>query len=512
MGKKGKNNNKKKDKDKNKNKNKNKNKDKDKDKGKKKTKGRSNTTAEPPKLSNNGSSGSKFKWSCPSERPAVSQTPKISVMSAPKDEEPPSLSLDMNVIGNGGFASQALASSRSPHSARLNIINYNASPSISPRSKSPSGDFAKFAAATTPKSLQSISPSASNGHYKSVSNNNLDNILRRGRKPKRKSSGNNKDENGHRRTRSLSSTREDDSWMSDGAGSSSSDRIKENIYQQKQLDLQALIGTGSKKKKLEIGKLFEKHIEKAKVVAAKGGNEPNTSGLREKLKDEQVALENAVNIVKDLGFLKYIKDNEIYSKIYIKKQKTVVSKNNDDEKEEKKEEILDYDLFDMNNIDVLSKFQGKTRDILTKVICKAITTLPFIEIVEICNCDLDAEFMEIFVDYLCEYYTLRGKDARITILSLQSNPIIDKGMIELCKLIKMNNKCLTTIKLQNNRRDISTLICQQICESLQENEYIIKFEFQFRHYQWRDYRDKVVKRNAEKARLMRLELQKNISV
>ena len=44
-------------------------------------------------------------------------------------------------------------------------------------------------------------------------------------------------------------------------------------------------------------------------------------------------------------------------------------------------------------------------------------------------------------------------------------------MIELCKLIRMNNKALTTIKLQNNRRDISTLICQQMCESLEEIIY-----------------------------------------
>lgn len=81
-------------------------------------------------------------------------------------------------------------------------------------------------------------------------------------------------------------------------------------------------------------------------------------------------------------------------------------------------------------------------------------------------------------------------------------------MIALCKLIRINDPTLTMIKLQNNRRDISTNVCQQICEALEQNDWIIKFEFEFRHYAERDRRDKVIKRNAEKARLARLELKK----
>ncbi len=79
----------------------------------------------------------------------------------------------------------------------------------------------------------------------------------------------------------------------------------------------------NKKNKDIIGKLFEKHIENANVVSVKGGGklsiEADKIKLRERLKNEEDALNNAVNIVSDLGFLKYIKDNEIYSKIYIKK-------------------------------------------------------------------------------------------------------------------------------------------------------------------------------------------------
>ena len=45
---------------------------------------------------------------------------------------------------------------------------------------------------------------------------------------------------------------------------------------------------------------------------------PNAQSLRDRLHDE--AMQNAVDIVADLGFLKYIKDNAVYSRIYIRQQ------------------------------------------------------------------------------------------------------------------------------------------------------------------------------------------------
>jgi len=304
-------------------------------------------------------------------------------------------------------------------------------------------------------------------------------------------------------------------------------RIRKGIEAQKRLDLQALMNRDSLKRKSEISKLFEKHIETAKSNEANGiatprcDLEPNAQSLRERLKDEAEAMANAVDIVADLGFLKYIKDNDVYSRIYIKKRRwTVTTRANDDDSKIQSgaegngstEEGNAYDLFDMNNINVLSQFGGTMRRTLSKVLCKAMTTIPSIEILEICNCDIDADFMELFVESMCGYYKRLGDEARISILSLQSNPITDRGMMALCRLIRLNHDTLTQIKLQNNRRDISTLICQQICEALDANHYVIRFEFAFRHYQWRDYRDKVIKRNAEKGRLKRLEMKKEMSM
>merc|ERR1712130_556478 len=130
----------------------------------------------------------------------------------------------------------------------------------------------------------------------------------------------------------------------------------------------------------------------------------------------------------------------IYSKLYVKRN------DDDDEKEN--------DLFDMNNVAVLKNLGEKQRNILTKVICKAIVSVPSFEIVEICNCDVDDNFMEVLCGNLVKYY-LKSKDAAISILSLQSNPIADRGMLALCKLIRVNHPSLTMIKLQNNRKDVS---------------------------------------------------------
>ena len=172
---------------------------------------------------------------------------------------------------------------------------------------------------------------------------------------------------------------------------------------------------------------------------------PNAQSLRDRLHDE--AMQNAVDIVADLGFLKYI---------------------------------------------------------------KAITRCRGLYILEICNCDVDADCMEVLVDELCAYYQRMGGGARISILSLQSNTITDRGVMALCRLIRLNDECLTQIKLQNNRRDISTLICQELCSAMDSNHFIVRFEFAFRHYQWRDYRDRVMKRNAKAAHRKRLEMRKEI--
>ena len=70
----------------------------------------------------------------------------------------------------------------------------------------------------------------------------------------------------------------------------------------KQLDLQSLINSGSKKQKRNY-RLFKKHFVKAKVSATKGGNKPNAVGSAEKLKDQKMPYR--------LSNIKYIIDNDI---------------------------------------------------------------------------------------------------------------------------------------------------------------------------------------------------------
>merc|ERR1712048_595745 len=129
---------------------------------------------------------------------------------------------------------------------------------------------------------------------------NLQNVLSRGRKleslPK-----------GKKRTRSLSNTRKDNSWMTHTSKDNASERIKTNISKQKQMDLPALMNNKSNKKKKDISKLFERHIETAKINAtdpnhpmnAQSSSKPiaNTAKLMERLKNEEDALLNAVDIV-----------------------------------------------------------------------------------------------------------------------------------------------------------------------------------------------------------------------
>merc|ERR1711971_1492449 len=100
---------------------------------------------------------------------------------------------------------------------------------------------------------------------------------------------------------------------------------------------------------------------------------------------------------------------------------------------------------------------------------------------------------------VCEALS-EDKLSNVWCLNIQSNPIGDEGMRSLCGLIRTNHRMLTQIKIQNNRKDISTAVCQQICEALQQNEWIKVFEFAFRHHQHRDQCRKALWRNNEASR------------
>ena len=133
-------------------------------------------------------------------------------------------------------------------------------------------------------------------------------------------------------------------------------------------------------------------------------------------------------------------------------------------------------------------------NILQNVIVDALRTMSTLRVIEMSNCGLN----DAFLDKICD--ALMNEECNIWCLNIQSNPIGDVGMLSLCKLIEANNKCLTHIKLQNNKKDISTQVCEKMCEALANNNFIKVFEFAFRHFQFKDKCKKVLWRNNEAAR------------
>ncbi len=129
--------------------------------------------------------------------------------------------------------------------------------------------------------------------------------------------------------------------------------------------------------------------------------------------------------------------------------------------------------------------------------------MPSLKVLELCNCGLE----DVFLSKICIALS-ECECSNVWCLNLQSNPIGDSGMQSLCALIRRNDRSLTHIKLQNNRKDISTAVCEQLCDALQQNEFIKVFEFAFRHHQYRDKCKKVLWRNNEKDRKRRAMLRK----
>merc|ERR1712060_122156 len=106
------------------------------------------------------------------------------------------------------------------------------------------------------------------------------------------------------------------------------------------------------------------------------------------------------------------------------------------------------------------------------------------------------EFVKIIVE--------NQEKARFNELWLESNRIGDDGMKALCQLIECNLECLSIIKLYNNKTSISTAVCNQMLESLEKNDKIIKFTFEFRFQQQKDKLAKILRRNQELRRKARV--------
>merc|ERR1712110_1059490 len=139
----------------------------------------------------------------------------------------------------------------------------------------------------------------------------------------------------------------------------------------------------------------------------------------------------------------------------------------------------------MTNSNMLLLLSESNLNILTNVIADSLRNMSSLRVIDMSNCGLS----DGFLDKICQ--AMMHGECNIWCLNIQSNPIGDDGMLSLCRLIESNNKSLTHIKLQNNKKDISTEVCQKMCEALAMNNYIKVFEFVFRHFQYKDMAKKV---------------------
>ena len=168
-------------------------------------------------------------------------------------------------------------------------------------------------------------------------------------------------------------------------------------------------------------------------------------------------------------------------------------------------EKRDICTLNMNNNNMMTRLLDEQKIKLMSLIAYSIVDRNIdnenkIERVTMCNSSIEDKLMMEFMRILCE----NKDDIYMTELWLESNKIGNDGMDGLCKLIELNLDCLTVIKLYNNKKDVSTSTCNQMIESLDKNDKIIKFTFEFRLQQQKDKLAKILKRNQEIRRRSRI--------
>ncbi|ETO10337.1 hypothetical protein RFI_27041, partial [Reticulomyxa filosa] len=184
--------------------------------------------------------------------------------------------------------------------------------------------------------------------------------------------------------------------------------------------------------------------------------------------------------------------------------------------------------FNMNNQDIMVEVSSKNRGLLQSIIARAIVDCKSLQFVKMCNALVDDVFLEkvsslfLYV-YLYVYakkkkkstYIIcnelsswRAQDSNICELWLDSNVIGDAGIQHLSRFIATNSQ-ITAIKLQCNKCNIHTNVCEELLKALEMNHCILKFEFEFRHIQHRDKLQKILWRNWALLRQQRMLHKKN---
>jgi len=202
---------------------------------------------------------------------------------------------------------------------------------------------------------------------------------------------------------------------------------------------------------------------------------PKKRTMNELLKD--ASKEDARNICQGMGLLKKEYDNK------------------------EKREIA---MLNMNNNNVMARLLDTQKLKLMYLIAYSLVQLDEnaekIERATMCNAGIDDKLMVELMRILIE----NQERVFLSELWLENNKIGDEGMSALCELIELNLENLSVIKLYDNKKDVSTPVCNRLIEALEKNEKIIKFVFSFRLQQQRDKLDKLLRRNRELRRKSRL--------
>ena len=158
-------------------------------------------------------------------------------------------------------------------------------------------------------------------------------------------------------------------------------------------------------------------------------------------------------------------------------------------------EKRDLNILNMNNNNIMTRLLDEQRKKLMSLIAYSIVDKngDQIERVTMCNAGIEDKLMTELMQILIQ----NAHNLHITELWLESNRIGNDGMNELCNLIELNLDCLQVIKLYNNKKDVSTTMCNLLIEALDKNEKIIKFTFEFRLQHQKDKLAKILKRNQE---------------
>merc|ERR1712087_286786 len=166
-------------------------------------------------------------------------------------------------------------------------------------------------------------------------------------------------------------------------------------------------------------------------------------------------------------------------------------------------EHRDVLTLNMNNSDALSRLSESEKLKMMFLTAHSIADNESgIEKVTLCNAGIEDKLAVQLLTVLAE----RSHSLSVSELSLESNRIGDDGMDALCGLIRCNVPSLITIKLWNNKKDVTTNCCNRMVDALESNDKIIKFVFDWRIRHHKDRAEKVLRRNQDLRRNARVKI------